>query len=261
MKITVLLAQFPVTLSIPENLAAIQQVIEAAQPGDWLIFPEGAVSGYSSDITFLEQVNQEEVEAGLEHLQGQARKRGNYIWAGACYFEAGHWYNAAFGFTPAGNRYRYNKANLATHERGFMATGSELPVFAVQTDQGVVRVGVQICRELRFPEQWTWLAQGGAQLFLHLNNAVGGAHVFSVWRSHLVSRAAETQRFVFSVNNADTQQTSPTVAISPQGQVLGEISGEKAAFLRVEADLTQVLDWYLNQRREDLVSLYRPANP
>jgi predicted amidohydrolase len=53
MKITVLLAQFPVTLSIPENLAAIQQVIEAAHPGDWLIFPEGAVSGYSSDITFL----------------------------------------------------------------------------------------------------------------------------------------------------------------------------------------------------------------
>ena len=256
MKITAVLVQFPVSLSIAENLAAIQRGIEAADPGDWLIFPEGAVSGYSSDIAFLKQIKQDKVEARLEHLHSQAQERGIYIWAGACYFEDGDWYNTTFGFTPAGKTYRYNKINLATHERGAMKPGSDLPVFDVDIGQGVVKVGVQMCRELRFPEQWGWLVQNGAQVFLHLNNALGCTYDFRhVWRSHLVSRAAENQRFVLSVNNAGPDQTSPTIAISPQGQVLGETGGKEFSVVRAKIDLAQNADWYLNQRREDVVNL------
>jgi len=40
------------------------------------------------------------------------------------------------------------------------------------------------------------------QLFIRLNNATGDGHDQMVWKSYLISRAAETQRFVANAKNA-----------------------------------------------------------
>ncbi len=53
-----------------------------------------------------------------------------------------------------------------------------------------------MCREVRYPEPWRVLATKGARVFAYVNNAIGSSQGFEVWRSHLISRAAETQRFV-----------------------------------------------------------------
>lgn len=169
--------------------------------------------------------------------------------------ENGHWVNAAFGFTPKNDRIVYQKINLANHERGTFLAGNELPVFQIKTKQGVVPIGIQICREIRYPEQWGWLARSGAKVILHLNNAVGDETVLPVWRSHLISRAAETQRFVVSANNAAPDQKSPTIIIAPDGHVMGEVVSEKTAFLRTELDLSLVSNWYLEQCRSDVVQI------
>ncbi len=259
MSINILVAQFPVSFSISHNLERMCGVLENSQAGDMLVFPEGCVSGYSTDLSFLETMQPAELQAALDYLQQEAVRREITVWAGACIQVDGKWFNAAYGFTPAGTRHVYHKINLANHERGMFTPGDSLPVFKIDTGAGNVMVGVQICRELRFPEQWGLLARRGAQLFVHLNNAVGDDRYQPVWKSHLVGRAAETQRFVASANNAAPQQISPTILIAPDGQVLGEIVSAEPETLRAGLDLTQVADFYLNQCRTDVAGI-QPAS-
>jgi predicted amidohydrolase len=253
MKLKAIITQFPVTFSVSDNVKIIETVLTQAEAGDLVIFPEGSVSGYATDISFLERIDQNEVMAGLDHLQKQACRREINLWVGACIQNNGSWYNAAYGFCPDGNTHIYHKINLAHHERGFFSAGNQLPVFELMSPSGKYLVGVQMCRELRYPEQWGWMARCGAQIFLHLNNAVGDDTLQSVWKSHLVSRAAETQRFVLSANNASFKQLCPTIAVAPDGQVVGEIVSPELGVLRVDLDLSDTSSWYLDQSRSDVV--------
>jgi len=255
MSLIAVVAQFPVTLSIQNNLKIIDSVLEQTSTGDLVIFPEGSVSGYTTDTAFLQQIDPDELTAALKHIRNEAEQRRINVWVGACINEDGKWFNTAQGFSSDGEAHIYRKINLATHERGVFSTGSNLPIFELLTQEGKIKVGIQICRELRFPEQWKWLAHCGAQIILHLNNAVGIDTVQPVWRSHLVSRAAELQRFVLSSNNAAAKQISPTIAIAPDGQVLGEIVSAELGILRIDLDLSKVSDMYLNQSRSDVVAI------
>jgi len=255
MSLTAIVVQFPVTLSIQSNLEIIDSVLEQTNAGDWVIFPEGSVSGYSTDTAFLEQINRHELTTGLSHIQKETERRKINVWVGACINDDGKWFNTAHSFTADGKTQIYRKINLANHERGAFSPGNDLPVFEVNTSDGKVMVGIQICRELRYPEQWGWLARCGAQVILHLNNAVGDNSFQPVWKSHLISRAAETQRFVLSVNNAAPKQVSPTIAIAPNGQVMDEIVSAELGILRVELDLSKVSNWYLDQSRTDIVAI------
>jgi predicted amidohydrolase len=258
-KISLLLAQFPVSLSISENLKTILGVLENSRPGEFVIFPEGAVSGYSRDMAFLKEIKPQELTAALDQLRDEAQNRGIYLWVGTCILDGSQWFNAALGFTPNGGAHQYRKINLATHERGTIIPGSELPVFELELPDGIMKVGVQICREIRYPEQWGWLARQGAQVIFHLNNAVNDARYLPVWRSHLVSHAASNQRYVVSANNAALEQNSPTIAISPEGWVLAEIISSGCEFTRLELDLTLVSDWVLDQCRPDVVAINLPS--
>ena len=168
--------------------------------------------------------------------------------------------NVAFGFSPLGNAYRYNKVNLATHERSKFAFGSELEPFALTFDNQIINVGVQLCRDLKYPEQWKWLALRNTHIFLHLINARGNSKEQSIWKSQLISRAVENQRFVISVNTAAQQQKSPTLVINPQGKVIHEIISEKTNFFHVDINLDLVSNWYLEQSRTDLIEInYKKA--
>jgi predicted amidohydrolase len=253
MHINILLAPFPVSFSVRHNLDTMLSVLDCARGADLVVFPEGSVSGYADDLSFLDGVDLEAVAGALERLQAEAMQRGVHIWAGACRREEGQWSNQGLGFAPGGERHVYRKINLATHERGRFAAGDALPVFDLAIGGETVRIGVQLCRELRFPEQWRYLARRGAQVILHLNNAIGGNFELPVWRSHLVSRAAENQRFVVSVNNAASVQKCPSLAVAPNGLVLGELVSGQLGLVRVGLDLGLVSDWYLGQSREDVV--------
>lgn len=255
MNITAVIAQFPVSLSIKQNLEVIDSVLEQTNPGDLVLFPEGSISGYSMDISFLERINEPELEAGIAHLQKQAIQRKINLWAGSCVNREGGWFNAAYGFCANGRTQVYYKINLANHERGCFSAGSDLPIFELNLPEGKALIGVQICRELRYPEQWGWLARRGAQVILHLNNAIGDSSFQPVWKSHLVSRAAETQRFVLSANNAAPEQVSPTIAIAPDGHVMSEVVSTELEILRVHLDLSKVSNLYLSQTRTDVVEI------
>ena len=255
MKISCTAAQFPITLSVKENLAHIFAVLESTPSGSMIVFPEGSVSGYATDISLLEEIDMGAVMEGLDRIQSLAMRKELLIWVGTCYKENSRWYNTAWGFSPDGTRYIYKKVNLATNERQYFAAGDHLPVFRVSMPEGTLHVGVQLCREIRFPEQWGWLARQGAEVIVHLNNAVGDEREQVVWKSHLISRAAETQRYVVSVNNAGEEQKCPTMIVSPTGRPLGEMVSATAGEVKAVLDTSNISNWYLGQCREDVVRI------
>jgi len=255
MKVSLTVAQFPVTWDVKGNLEAIGAAMAEAEPGGIVVMPEGALSGYGSDLSSLDDLDPVVLTAAADRVAELAQQKSVHVFCGTLLFDQGAWNNAALYFSPTGARWTYRKVNLAVHERGRLQPGAELPTVALQMAEGPVTLGVQICREIRFPEQWQHLAAGGAQAFIYLTNAANTAEPAGVWRSHLISRAAENQRFVLAANVADPDQHCPSMVVSPRGEVIAEAPIGATTVLRTTIDLGQSADWYLGQRRQDLVSL------
>jgi omega-amidase len=258
----VVLAQIQVGWSVEDNEEAIATTLSAASPGDVILTPEGSLSGYPSrgevEAPRLEAIDHGEVEAALERLASSARAANVTLWIGACRPAGAKLANEAIGVRPDGTRVVYRKANLGSVERGRFAPGDQLPIF----DVGGGRVALQLCREVRFSEQWLTLAGRGAAVFLHPDNGIGPGWSFDVWRSLLVARAHETQRFVVSANAAHPDQHAPSLVVAPTGEIIDELPPGATAIRRFELDLSAIEGTYLAQRRRDLADgAPSPARP
>ncbi|MFC3503803.1 carbon-nitrogen hydrolase family protein [Micromonospora krabiensis] len=261
MKTSVTIGQIPTGWDIGANLAAIEEVVGHAERGDLVLLPEGALSGYAPDLSPLATLDRSRLAAAVEAVADLARTRDVHIICGSLLPEDDAWWNVALHFTPAGDRWRYRKINLAVNERPVLRADAELPTRRVPQPWGDLVVGVQLCREIRYPEQWQHLARSGAAAFVFLTNAASPEAVPGVWRSHLISRAAENQRFVFAVNLADPRQHCPSMVVSPRGAVLAELPSGETGTIRVTVDLAEVSDWSLGQQRRDVLDLrYRPPS-
>ena len=250
---SVAVAQVPVVWSVESNLGTILSAIRDVDQGTLLILPEAALSGYDDKLSGLGDLDSDEINRGRDVIANAAAEWGVHVLCGSLIFDQEHWWNAAMYFSPSGRSWIYKKVNLAMHERGTLAAGSALPTLHMDLPAGPATVGVQLCREIRFPEQWRSLALQGASVLIYMTYAADPAQPAGVWRAHLISRAAETQRFLLAANVADSHQHCPTMIISPRGEVIVEASNSAPTILRREIDLTEVLDDYLHQQREDLV--------
>jgi predicted amidohydrolase len=256
MEVSVAVVQTPVTWDISQNLATITSWVTGARAGEIVVLPEACLSGYDDRLSGLDDLDPGILARAVDRLAGLAADQGIHLFCGSLVLEDGAWWNAALYLSPDGTRWTYRKVNLATHERGRLAAGNELPVLQLRLDGGPLTVGVQLCREIVFPEQWRYLAEAGAQAFIYLTNAVNAAVPAGVWSSHLISHAAVNQRFVIACNVADPGQHCPSMIVSPRGEVLGDLPASEAAVLRTVIDTEDVSGWYLSQRRMDVL---RPA--
>lgn len=253
MDVAVAVGQFPIGFDVRRNLDHIASFIDDAHEDELLVLPEGAISGYSDDATFIHRIDQPQLEAALLEIETLVIKRKIHLIVGVCRQEARAWYNEAHYYGSTGRAFIYRKVNLATHERGVFPAGGSLPVFPLHIRGAQVRASIQLCREIRFPEQWRHLARQGSDLFIFLTHAINPRERLAVWRSHLISRAAENHRFVLSANVAHAQQHCLTMITSPQRDVLAEMVSPDVTLLRSALDLAEVRNWYLGQRRTDLV--------
>lgn len=217
------------------------------------VLSEGALSGYAEDPSFLYEIDTTLLTESLGMLQAEVMQRRLHLIFGSCLQENRNWYNTGIYYRPQGETFVYRKVNLATSEREHFSAGAQLPILEVLFQCGAVKLGIQLCREIRFPKQWQYLARAGAEIFVHLNNAIGDETQALVWRSHLTSRAAENQRFIVSANNAHPEQKCPSMIITPGGQVIWEVLSVKPDMMRCTLDLKEVSNWYLNQSRDDIV--------
>ncbi len=255
MKLSVVVAQTRVSWDLQRNQASIAAALAGTRRGELVVLPEASVSGYDDELSGLDALDPGGVCAVVEYVASQARDREIHIFCGSLLPEDGAWVNAALYLAPDGSRQVYRKVNLATHERGRLTPGSQLPVFRLKLEDGEVTAGVQLCREISFPEHWRYLAAAGAEIFVYLTYAANPAWAPGVWRSHLISHAAASQRFVVAANVADARQHCPSAVISPSGEVLGELPAPQPGLLRVRIDTGECSDRYLTQRREDVLRL------
>jgi predicted amidohydrolase len=248
------------------NGARITSSLRAeASPGSLVVLPEAALSGYDDALSGLDSLDPSALASAAAAVASAAGRLGLHVLCGSLLRSGDEWFNAALYFGPAGERWVYRKVNLATHERGRLAAGAALPLLSLaaparsaaapRSGPGPVSVGVQLCRELKYPEQWHVLARGGAQVLAYLTYAANPQIPNGVWRSHLISRAAETQRFVLAANVAHDDQHCPSLVVSPRGEVIAEAASTTPQVLHAELDLAEVSDWVLSQQRSDVVAV------
>lgn len=208
----IVIAQIRVERKLARNVDTICSLLQRAVRGDWVVFPEGALTGYfPGEDDYLASTVPADIEAGLERLRGVVARHLPRA-CRAARFVADGWRNSAALMSPGGELRWYDKNALnPVNSRHFVA-GDELPVFEIDG----VMIGVQICWEPLFPRQWAELKRLGGQVVFHLNNAVRPADAF--WTHMLLSRAFENRYFVASANNAAAPQTLPSYVIAPSGE-------------------------------------------
>jgi predicted amidohydrolase len=231
----IVLAQMRVERELAKNRETMSSLLQHAQPEDWVVFPEGALTGYFPDETsYLAATAREDVDAALAELRAHVAQRRCHCLVGTVRSVVGGWRNSAALISPAGEVRWYDKRRLSRVDSRHFVAGDELPVYAVDG----VRVGVQICWELLFPAQWAQLKRDRAQVVFHLNNAVKPEDAF--WEHVLLTRAFENRYFVCSVNNAAVSQTLASYVVAPSGATLlrSELRVERA--LACDIDLAEV---------------------
>ena len=247
--------QFPVTMDVTENMRVMTSLIQDL-PNDCLaVTPEGALSGYLPQTNLVEKLDAQSTADAIEEAKAIATKRNILLVSGACISADGAWKNSSFFFNPAGGVQRYDKINLAHSERGAFEPGNSLPVFDADISNIAFKLGIQMCREIRYPEQWRILAEKGAHIIAYPNNAIGSEKGDALWRAHLVSRAAETQRFVIGANNAAPDQTCPSAIVNPAGEIIAEVAIGATGIAVAPLALNDISNWVLDQARRDVVSV------
>jgi predicted amidohydrolase len=242
-------------MDVDANLRGLEAAVAALAPHTLAVAPEGLLSGYLPQPGFIASLDDTVTARAIKRAGALAMRAQVHLVAGACVRIDDAWRNSSFYFGPEGQSWRYDKINLAQSERGDFIPGDSLPVFDVEVDGAPVRLGVQMCREIRYPEQWRWLAMQGAEVIAYVNNAIASSHGHELWRSHVISRAGETQRFVVAANNAAPDQLCTTLIVGPSGRVLAEAPVGVTMAVTAEIDISEVSDWIIGQARRDVISV------
>ena len=244
------IAQLLVSKGVEKNKDKILKVINESEKSEWVIFPEGMLSGYyPEDDDYIKKLDWNQIENSIEEITSAVNQKSIQCIFGTALFKNDNWYNSAIFIDRSGAKSVYKKANLATLDRKCFVAGNNLDVYEAER----VKFGIQLCRDNAFPEQWMVLKKKGAQVIFHINNAIKENDIN---RKHvLISRAFENQFFVVSVNNASKPQTLPSMAISPFGKVIFESKPQEESMNVADLDLSEVKSDYLEQERTDLVEV------
>ena len=248
MKITI--AQLRPTASVSKNAAAIIEAVESS-PAGTVVFPEGMLSGYEvNDKNWLKNLPFTELEEAVTKIGNFAKKKHTDVIFGSAWMTKGSWFNCGLYINSIGElQHIYSKINLAVMDKSHFQAGDSLPVFKFKG----LTAGVQICREVRYPEQWRFLAVNGVKIFFHLNNAQKPTD--AIWEHLLISRAYENQAFVVSVNAVSPTQSLPSFVIDPDGKVLAKTGLKNNELITVDLQLKNSKSDFLSQRRADIVDI------
>lgn len=183
--------------SLDDSLASVEAALDRAGPADLYLLPEIWSPGYFAFDRYAASGDQ--FEATVEKLASLARRRTSYLHAGSL-IEPRHGglNNTSLLFAPGGEVVAsYRKIHLfgyGSREQELLTPGDEVVV--AETEFG--RVGMAVCYDLRFPEQFRRMADLGARLFL-VASAWPHPRV-EAWTTLLRARAIENQAYVAAAN-------------------------------------------------------------
>ncbi|MCH8501240.1 MAG: carbon-nitrogen hydrolase family protein [Aliidiomarina sp.] len=205
-------------------------------------------AGESAQGRFAETFGQGEVQSFISEC---AAKYQVWILAGTLPIDEGERYAAAsLLFDDQGKLHaRYDKIHLfdadvddetkSYRESKYTRPGKELVV--VETPFG--RLGLAVCYDLRFPEQFRALRQQGAELIAlpsAFTKVTGAAH----WQALIQARAIENQVYLLAPNQTgrhdDGRETwGHSMVVDPWGRVVAELDREPGS-LTIQADLEEL---------------------
>lgn len=265
MKHTVAVVQLVSTEDVQRNLNATQRLItQAAEAGAKLILlPEnfavldgGPLSQYAEregdEKALLQSFLAEQARANQVFLiAGTMPMATRPLRAGQSELETiddGRVRPACLVYDPAGAMIaRYDKMHLFDVQvEDRQAQYSESKSFeageeVVLVDTRMGRVGLSICYDLRFPELYRRLLEGGAEILTvpsAFTRVTGEAH----WEVLLRARAIENQCYVLAANhggvhNAKRETFGQSMIVDPWGRILAQVDkGEGFACAQIDLD-------------------------
>jgi len=136
-------------------------------------------------------------------------------------------------------------------ESDTVKTGEELVTFVHEADGESVVVGMAICFDIRFPEQFKELARRGAEVIVVPTSWADGPGKLEQWRALNAARALDAGVFIAATGQARPdweekagEESGPTgighsVVVNPQGVRIAE-AGYAPETLIVDIDLSEV---------------------
>lgn len=240
---------------VDKNLGVAERLIrEAALAGAKLVLLPENFALFDSQQLFQLAKNEAETSRVSGWLSELSRSLDIWLFAGSLpllpdVIDNQKVRSALSVYNPAGDMVaRYDKRHLfdadisdgqgSYRESAVIAPGNELVV--VDTEVG--RVGLSICYDLRFPNQFWQLREQGAEIIVvpsAFTKVTGDAH----WEVLLRARAIETQCFVLGANqggvHSSSRETSgDSMIIDPWGSVLSRCgTGESVVLAELDFDL------------------------
>ena len=249
---------------VEDNLDRMDGWVQAAgkQGADLVCFPEMNVTGYSSRGEIKDSI--ETVPGPIsQFLLALAKKSKIVILAGMAEQDTrGHVFASHLVATPHGLAGIYRKVHIAPPEGHVFTAGNTIPLFEIKG----VKLGIQLCYDVHFPELSTRMAIDGADVIFMPHASPRGTpqQKFSSWMRHLPARAFDNGLYVVACNQTGNNENGldfPGLAVilDPAGQIINkDISGEEniiTADLKAEK-LAEVrghrMRYFLPNRRPDL---------
>jgi N-carbamoylputrescine amidase len=159
--------------AVADNREQLRQVADRALSAgaDLVVFPELAVSGYTTDPAVVEQVAEPLDGPTVTAFTELARRHGGLVACGLAERDGDVFHNTVVVVGSQGPLLHYRKLHLFDAEKDVYAPG-DLGLPVADTDWG--RLGVCVCYDLRFVEVLRALSLQGADLVLAPAAWVGG---------------------------------------------------------------------------------------
>lgn len=253
------LLQLSVSDDPAENLPVTQAMLaEAAAAGAGFVLTPEVTNCLSSDRAHQHAVlSLEDEDQTLAALRADAERFGLWLLIGSLALKTrdadGRFANRSFLIGPDGGiRARYDKIHMfdvdvSETEKYRKSSGYRPGTRAVTADTPFGRIGMTVCYDIRFPQLYRRLAQGGAQILTvpaAFNDTTGAAH----WESLLRARAIENGAYVLApaqtglhaAHEGRPRRTwGHSLAVAPWGEVLAD-GGTEPGITYVGIDLAAV---------------------
>ncbi|WP_433574656.1 carbon-nitrogen hydrolase family protein [Nocardia brasiliensis] len=228
----VTLAQCEVGRELSTNKRKIMAAIDRACDGEWILFPECALTGYfPREATFLEHFDRDAVTQAMAEICARVRARGCHCLLGTARYHEGSWFNSVAVMSRHGLTGVYDKIAISDIDKAHFAPGADLPVFELDE----IVFGLQICRELVDPEPWRELRRRGARIVFHSNNAIDPND--DKWESIISTRAIDSGLFIASSNNCTEPATLTSYLVDPTGRQIAKARRRQEQLLSADISL------------------------
>jgi len=225
---------------LKESFDLVAESIGNAGGADLYLLPEMWTPGYFAFDDYAAAAG--DFDTVTSFLSDIARSNDAYVHGGSILQErGGDLFNCSVLFDRTGRRVaEYRKIHLfgyGSREQELLTPGSQIAI--VDTDFG--RVGLAVCYDLRFPEQFRAMTDAGAEIFL-----VASAWPFprvAAWDTLLRARAIENQAYVLAANGTGPATNGTlcggSAVIDPWGVTVAS-AGDRAVSISADIDLGEV---------------------